>query len=427
MTRFSFIPVQPKNRQKVGGIIRDCGGVNTFAYETEIKDNQLTVGKNIELSTVGKIKKRLGKNTVLDDPGGAAVVGMLYFKAPTVDERMVMVQGTSIYQSTLPLATSGNWSDLSLTMTANQYSTSMVNADEKVFISNGTDTVKYHNGAGVLECGDTNTDPPKGKVLAYHKNRLWVFNTTTNPDWGWYSNALEPLVFNRSTNVFKTASGEAVEIMAAVPVGDSIIIFKEDSIHELTIAGATAAYWNLKPIENRYGCASYYCAIPHGGVIYYLSFSGIRTLGGEFGEVPMSKLVKETWDTINWDYITRSRMIIWDNKIFVSIPTGTSTSPDTVLIWDLLTSAWSIIDGWNVGCWGIFVEKTPGSANAFEETLMFGEGNDGWVNQCFKSTQFNDDSSAIDMDIQTKAYDFNMQSLLKEGGTFILHLEQASN
>ena len=424
MTRFNYTQVNKQPRQPIGGIIRDCGGINTFAHETEINDNQLTVGNNLDLSTVGKIKKRFGKNRVLNDPGGSSVVGLMYFKAPSVDERMIMVQGTSIYQSTLPLETTGSWLDLEVAVTANQYSTAMVNAEEKIFISNGTDVVRYHNGAGVLDCTDTNTDPPKGRVLAYHKNRLWVFNTITNPDWGWYSDALDTLTFNRSTNVFKVASGEAVEIMAAVPVSDSIIIFKEDSIHELVIAGATATYWNLRPIETRYGCASYYCAKPNGGIIYYLSFSGVRTLGGEYAEIPMSTLIKETWDTINWDYITRARMEIWDNKIFISVPTGTSTSPDTTLVWNILTKAWSIITGWNVGCWGIFVEKSAGSTNAFEETLMFGEGNDGWVNHCFKSTQFNDISSAIDFDIETKAFDLGMPNLYKEGGVFILNVEQ---
>lgn len=138
----------------------------------------------------------------------------------------------------------------------------------------------------------------------------------------------------------------------------------------------------------------------------------------------MSTLVMETWKTINWDYITRARMIIWENKLFVSIPTGTSTSCDTVMVWDFLTKTWSVWTGWNVGCWGIFVEKTPGSDNAFEETLMFGEGNDGWVNQCFKSTQFNDVALAIDMDIETKAFDFGVPGLYKEGGIFVLHMEQ---
>lgn len=428
MTLFNNRKTQLQPRQKVGGAIRDCGGINTFANETEIQDNQLTVGQNIDLSTVGKIKKRLGKNRVLNDPGGASVVGMIYFKAPSVAERMIMVQGTTIYQSTLPLATSGNWSDLSVpNVTANTYSTAMCNAESKIFISNGTDSVKYHNGAGVLECGTANTDPPKGKVLAYHKNRLWVFNTTASPDWGWYSDALDTLAFNQSTNVFKVASGETVEIKAALTQGDSIIIFKEDSIHELVIAGGTATYWTLRPIEKRYGCAAYYCAVQHAGVAYYLSFSGIRTLGGEFGEIPMSTFVATTWGTVNWDYIDRSRMTIWDNKLFVAIPTGTSVFANTVLVWDFLTKSWATISGLSVGSWGIFLEKTAGSANAFEEALMYGEGDDGWVNQLFKSTQYNDISSAIDMDVQTKAYDFGMPNTLKEGGTFILNVEQASS
>ena len=173
MTRFNFNAQPPSPRQKVGATIRDCGGINTFAHETEIGDNQLTVGKNVDLSTIGKIKKRLGKHRVLSDPGGTAVVGMMYFKAPSVDERMIMVQGTDIYQSTVPLDTTGNWNALSVpNVTANVYSTAMCNAETKIFISNGTDSVKYHNGAGVLECGTANTDPPKGKVLVYHNNRM---------------------------------------------------------------------------------------------------------------------------------------------------------------------------------------------------------------------------------------------------------------
>ena len=425
MTRFNPLPVQFNQRQRIGGVVHDCGGINTFAHETEIKDNQLTVGKNLDLSTVGKIKKRLGRNRVLNDPGGNAVVGLIYFKAAAVDERMIMVQGTTIYQSTLPLATSGSWSDLTVSnVTADKYSTTMCNAEEKIFISNGTDTVKYHNGAGVLACTDTNTDPPKAKVMVYHKNRLWAFNTSSYPDWGWYSDALDTLTFNRTTNVFKVASGEAVEITAALSSGDSILIFKETSIHELVIAGATATYWTLRPIETRHGCCSYYCAVKHGGTIYYFSFSGIRTLGGQFDEIPMSKLVKETWDTINWDYVNRSRMVVWDNKLYLSVPTSTSTSPNTVLVWDILTQTWSVITGWNVGAWGIFLEKTAGSTNAFEETLMYGEGNDGWVNHCFKSTQFNDQSTAIDFHIETKAFDFGMPSIYKEGGIFVLNVEQ---
>ena len=244
---------------------------------------------------------------------------------------------------------------------------------------------------------------------------------SSNPEWAWFSNSLATETFDRTTNVFKVQSGDATEIMSIIPAGaiapNSILIFKETSIHELSVAGATSTYWNLTPIETRYGCVSYNCALENAGVIYYMSYSGIRTLRGEFAEIPMTKLIDTTWKTINWDYITRSRMIIWDNKLLVSVPTGAATSPNKVLCYDLLTKGWNIWD-MNVGCWGIYLEHTPASTSAFEEVLMFGNAADGLVYHLFKSTQFNDIAAAINWDIQTKAYDFGYPDFYKAGGNF---------
>jgi len=515
----------PSNKIRIDA--RYCKGVNTFNDSSEIHDNEIQTGNNIVVDTLGKIKKRLGANKVLNDPGGRPVVALGYFNAPNVDERMVQVQDTAIYDSTLPLATSGSWTDRtgSNTITADQYATDMTVCDDKLFITNGKDYVHYHNGAGIIEEGDENTDPPFCKIGCYHKNRYWLFNETgratvtgdvttytasagdklkiiidgattfddidlegdetiadavtsinavdgfsakglawkdssgylrisslttgmgssvtvadggagnggecedlfdgstasatgnENPEWGYYSNALAPATFNRSTQVFKAESGDATEITAAVPLGDSIYIFKESSIHELIVQGATATYWNLRPVERSRGCISYYCAKPYKGVIYYFYRDGIGGLGGE--DIPIG--VKSTWDTINWDYVNRSRMVIWDDKLLLSVPTS-QNYPDTVLVYDFLTKAWSVWSGIYVNCWGVFVEKTAGSAGAEEENLMYGHSNDGWIYQLGKSTQYNDDSSAIDLDIVTKDYDAGRPDTYKHGGWFYLRI-----
>jgi len=405
--------------------VRACTGINTFNHETEIQDTQSTVLKNSDIAIFGKIRKRLGSNLVLNDPGGNAVVVLNYFNAPSVDERMVMITGLRIYDSTSPLATAGSWTDIegSDGFTADTYTTAMVIADDKLFVSNGTENVHYHNGSGITDAGSGSTNPPKGKVLAYFKNRLWVANVGTNPEWVYYSDALDTLTgFNTSTQIFKVESGSATEVMAMVTLGDSLIIFKEDSVHELVVAGATAAYWTLRPIKKRYGCVSFDCAKENGGIIYYMSNSGVRTLGGKYDEIPMSRLVKTTWDTINWDYIVRSRMVIHDNKVYVAVPTGSSTYADTVLIWDVLLEQWDIITGWNVGSWGIYRELTAGNTSAYEEVLMYGDAADGKVYHCFKSTQFTDAGTAVDLDWQTKAFDFGDPELYKAGGKIVLRM-----
>ena len=520
--------------------IRDWAGINTFNHETEIQDNQATVAYNANLSTIGKAKKRLGSVQVLNDPGGNAVVGLHYFNAPNVDERMIHIQGKRVYDSTSPLATTGSWVDVegSDGFTEDIRSTSMILADDRTYITNGEDPVHYHNGAGIIEEGDESNDPPFCKVGCYFKNRLWLaneksratiigdadsftgeagdylkvtltgydayddidlssatsisdvvtaintatngteifntvglawedtggylrishlitgadksvtiedgssdnkeatealFNGTTvtdsgdeNPEYVYYSNALVTETFDRNTQIFKVESGEATEITAMVAGGrnapDSLLIFKEGSIHELAIQGGTATYWTLRPLDKSSGCASYNCAVSHSGIVYYMSHTGIKTIGGKHDQLPMTKWIQTTWNTLNRDYIKRSRMILFDEKLFLAIPT-TQNYNDKVLVWDLLTERWSIWTGLNVGCWGIYTEQTAEDDNAYQDTLMYGDSNDGKVYHLLKSGIYQDAGTDINFQWETKAFDFKDPELYKAGGELILRVE----
>jgi hypothetical protein len=509
-------------------------GVNNQAEANLIPNDKAVTLQNAEISTQG-VMKRLGSNTVLNDPGGNAVVGLHYLKVSQTDERMIQVQSTNIYDSTLPLATSGSWVERgSSKVTADQHSTALITAENRLYGSNGKDKVWYHNGSGIIQESDENVDPPFGRVMAYMKNRLWIANVhrratsigdtdtyiatdgdkikitiddtvfddivltgdnsiadavasinaatgfsavgiawqdtdgylrvsslTTGStsrvriadgstgnggecedlfngaskdtdgatddgvqgadldDYVYYSNVLATETFARSTQLFQVSSGDSTEVMAMVPYANSVlVIFKETSVHQLTMAGATATYWNLGLVKSGIGCVAYDCAKEHVGIIYFLSYSGVYAYAdGTISPVSLSVEAETEINSINWDYVNRSRMIIWDDKVFLAIPTGTSTYPDRVLVYDIQSKGWYIIKGWNVGCWGVFLERTAGSTSAFEEALMYGDSNDGYVYHCFKSTQFNDGSTAIDFDWITKRFDHGDEKQEKIGDT----------
>ena len=185
------------------------GGVNTRQHETEIKDTEMTVGYNIDISTIGKKKKRLGINTVLNDLGSTPILDLAYMKAPNVDERMVHVWDKRVYKETDPIATSGNWTDIhgGDLLTTNLTTTRMCVTGDLCFITNGTDNVFSYNGTSMTDEGDNtaNANPPAGKVITYFLNRLWIANTSAEPDHVFYSNSLAPQTFAQSTQVFKVA------------------------------------------------------------------------------------------------------------------------------------------------------------------------------------------------------------------------------
>lgn len=386
------------------------GGINTRQHETEIQDNQLTIGYNLDLSTLGKKKKRLGSNNVLDDLGALPINVLIYLQAPSVDARMCHIYGQRLYKSILPLETSGSWIDIDSTnhFTSNQTSTVSILAGDELFFSNGTDNVFSYDGTSITDEGATSTDPPKGKCLAYFKNRLWVANTNANPDYVWYSNALDTHTFDTSVQVFKVATGDSTQITNMVPyLGSSLIIFKENSIHELVVSGDTAAYWNLRPLETRHGCVAPECAKPYLDRIIYLARDGVRVLPVQQNQV--SYLIKNEIENINWQYIDRARAVIFEDKYYLAVPTGASTYPNQVYVLNLNTNGWTVITGWNVGCWGIWL-------NNGAETLMYGDANDGVVWHCFKSTQFNDQTTAVNYQEETKSFNFAKPFQYKCGG-----------
>jgi len=386
-----------------------CAGMDSRSNPVKVSDAKSVLLYNIDLSSPGKKSIRLGTEEVLSAPAAVPVMGLAYQKGGGIASRMTMVTNKRFYKSTLPLETSGNWVDVpgSDIFTAATFPQAMHEAQGDIWMSNGTDSVYKYDGTSETEYASI----PKGKVITYFKNRLWLANTTTNPDFVYYSDVIDPTTFDTTNQVIKVYSGDGTDVMAMRPyMESSLLIFKEDSIHELLVQGATATYWNLRPIDLDHGCIAYNCTAAWGASIFYLSRDGVRVIQANQAapETPLSWEIKGTWDTINWDYISRAKMIVHNNKLYVAVPTGASTYPNTVLVYDLTIKGWSIYTGWNVGCFAIHVEKVVGATADEEEVLMYGDAVNGKVYKCFSpSTTYNDDAgTAIAYREDTKRHDF---------------------
>lgn len=400
------------------------GGINTRMQDDEIQINQLTVATNLDLSVPGKKKKRLGDASVLNDLGSNPVVLLKHLQAPSVATRMCIIWNKRIYKHTDPTNASGSWTDIDSTdrFTADTYSTTSAVAGGVLFVSNGTDVVSSYNGTGITDYGTNSDDPPKGKAMAYFQNRLWLGNTSTNPDYVYYSDSLAhgDDSWDQSVQVFKVATGDNQEVTNLVPFSQSaLIIFKERSIHELLIQGSSASYWNLRQIDGKHGCVALDCAKYYNNAIYYLSHDGVRVLPSQQDAKPLSYFNKTLFDSINWQYINRARMEIFQDQVFLSLPVDSDTYPTRVAVLDLRTGGWVTYTGWDVGCWGIYVENN-------KEYLMYGDANDGEVHLCFKASTYDDEDAAINYLEETPAFNFGQPHQNKSGGTYELQIESAT-
>jgi hypothetical protein len=305
----------------------------------------------------------------------------------------------------------------------------IIEAGGSIYISNGTDVVHSFNGTSFTEYGSNSDDPPKGKVGCYFKNRLWLANIGSNTDYVQYSNTLAfgDDEWNDSTQVFKVGAGEGTEITAMVPFGDDrIIIFKEDSSYELIIQGAATDSWTLRVLDPNHGCVAYHGATYLNNDIYYISRDGIRSILSDVAnrqqgvDVPLSWNLKDTWDDVFWAQMKdNARIVGFQDKILVAIPTANNAYGDTILAYFINTKGWSVWTGLNVGCFGTFDDDG-------DERLFYGEGTaDSVVYELL--TGNNDGSTAIHYKEETRAFNFGKPFERKVGGEIEITFETAGS
>jgi len=500
-------------------------GMDDRADARQIDANKGKLLYNMDISSPGKKYKRLGSTAVLSAIGTVPIMGLCYLKGGGIASRMTLVANKRFYKSTLPLEETGSWTDVPEAdiFTAATYPQAMQEAQGSVYMSNGVNSFYGYNGTAMTEY----VTAPKGKVMAYFKNRLWVANVNTTPivtgdvtvftgaagsylkiivggstfddinlatatsidevvtlinavvgfaakgiayktsagklsiysltsgsgtitvsdgtsdtqeacealfsgttatstgysypDFVYYSDVIDPTTYNMTSNVIKVYSGDGTDVMAMRAFKESVLlIFKEDSIHELLVQGDTATYWNLRPIDTEHGCVAYNCTAAWGNTVFYLSRDGVRIVQANAvaPDLPLSWEIQATWNTINFDYISRSCMIVHNNKLYVAVPTGSSTYPNTVLVYDMTAKGWVVYTGWNVNCWAIHVEKVVAATADEEEILMYGDAANGKVYKLFKSTAYDDTgNTAITYQEDSKRFDFDYP--FKKIGDFV--------
>lgn len=301
------------------------------------------------------------------------------------------------------------WTNIDTGFTAD-LTTNFVQANDILFILNGTDNVHTMDSAeSVTDEADTNTDPPKGTFGEWaSNNRLFISGSLTDSDrdFVWFSDALDPQTFNRSTNVFKVRSGDGGKVTWLKMFKEfELIVYKNDSIFVLDMDGTTPLTdWQLKPLSVAIGCPAGRTVADIGNDHIFLGTDGFRLLSRTtFDKLRVgviSEPIQDIIDDINQDAIQNSVGYFENGLYIVGVPTGTSTIPNQFLIWDSVAaqrnqdpnSAWTVIksDRWKLSCLTSFGfgdnKKTFVGGEADSLSLCYkvlsGNTDNGWaVNQ----------------------------------------------
>ena len=223
--------------------------------------------------------------------------------------------------------------------------------------SSPTDFVVKANaspGSGNIQCPNTDFG-------LFFRNRLIIPQPTDSNYTVLMSNLLDSDVYTTGDAQFRINKGSADFLVGFIPYQeDQLIVFFRNSIHLINnIATVSAA--NTYEITRQHGCVARKSIAQSGPQTFFLSDNGVivlspgvdpaKGLGVAISKVqgetiPMTQDIQDQFDEVNFKYADLSCGVVHDNKYYLAVPVGSSTKPNKVFVYNLLTSTWISVDSY---------------------------------------------------------------------------------
>ncbi len=391
------------------------GGLNDTSSAREIQPDEASVLKNWDISYQGQLRKRLGLTLVGNNMGVSGIGALAAYLQSNGNKDLMCVETTSLRYLNGPV-----WDVLDNTFIAgHNFWLENIALKNRIYICNEDNDLRYWDrGSVALNACLTTVGVgtiPHGNVMRWHKNHLFHLNdvrvgASLYPHDIFWSNLGDPDTYD-TTNNHTTIPGNG-RLLTAIDLGDTLVLFKEHSIQYLSGWGSTswkitASSSTVANLDEQVGIAGPYACTRVGNEVWFMDDQGqvrriYQTDQDAFRKDIISKNIQSTLATMNKTNI--SKVIMWthNDKVFVGIPTGTSSTPNVILIFDILAAnrtgreAWTTYTGWSPYVFASYPTSTT-------PDLYIGDAITGKV---YVHSGTTDNGVEIDADWQGKDDDF---------------------
>jgi len=223
--------------------------------------------------------------------------------------------------------------------------------------SSPTDFVVKANGspgAGRIQCPNTDYG-------VFFRNRLIIPQPTDSNYSIIMSDLLDTDNYYAADSQFRINKGSADFLVGFYPYQeDQLIVFMRNSIHMINNIATTSAA-NTYEITRQHGCVARKSIAQSGPQTFFLSDNGVivlspgtdpaKGLGVAISKVsgetiPMTRPIQDQFDEVNFAAADKACGIVYDNAYYLAVPTGSSTIPNKIFVFNLLTSTWTSVDSY---------------------------------------------------------------------------------
>jgi hypothetical protein len=266
-------------------------------------------------------------------------------------DAVITVTGTTTFTFAVPSATAANGSSGVTTYLLAQRVCCPLVWDGQT----STNFVRVPTGTSPLGATYSYLISPYGAIATFYNNQLVIANAR---DALIVSDVLDPTNFDPLLKSFRTNVGSNDYITAIHPYANGqVIVFLRKSIYLGKIVlksdgvSIDPAASFLQILTNEIGCNARNTVTTAGNYIYFLSDNGVYRLDNtqldlalRGNTLPLSEPIADILSTINPAAVSNACGLYFNNRYYLAIPTGSSTSNNTLLIYNQLNEAWESVD-----------------------------------------------------------------------------------
>lgn len=259
--------------------------------------------------------------------------------------------------------------------------------NDYLLFTNGVDVPKKWIGTGAA--ADIAGAPPTGKYIVVHKNRAFMFGNVANPSRLYFSD-IGNFESWPALNFIDVGKGDGDKLTGGMVLFDMLVLTKDNTTYILQGDGPST--FVLRKATGESGAYNMSSLALIKSSVAMLSRDGVRIFDG-LKSVLSSEKIQGTLNGLNPRQLALAASIVYLDKVYISVPEGSSLYNNAVLVFDTLRTAWTVYRGMNFGCFALWRRYNA-------DTLMAGDSTQGMVYEM--ETGYNDAGVATDAYAVTK-------------------------
>jgi hypothetical protein len=327
------LPIIPKTTYNYLDYISFNGGYNSKDPDISVADNELTGGRNVDISPDHTLSTRLGHTLVGDFIGNTTKILGLIAHEPAGGNTELL----AVYDTVIKRLVAGEWVSLTGVTLTTDLKTDFAHfpLTAKTYITNGTDyVVKYASGTGAVQ---TDTAFKKGKYIVHYKNRL----LTSIDNIIWYTD-LGVDTFS-ANNYIKTEG----DITGLQVLYDKWLTFTKKKVYvtpNFQFNGVAAGPESFLPLRTEFGAIYDRTIVTIGNLCYFMGqdSQGIAAIYATDGYdvVRISDKIQPDFDNLSPSQLTNACAVAWGKYYRISVTPQGETTNTLEYLYDTQEKKW---------------------------------------------------------------------------------------